>query len=139
MIISQIKKILCKTRAQQISHNRNKVIKYVTVNNFNNKFRNRSIKTWYHGYIDCRIVHLLILQKFQYVITHRMKDVKMVTGGLKFHFESLICANLVYQLYALQMFTHSHTHTHTQSMCVCAHEHMSCFCTEIMFNGGHKK
>jgi len=68
-----------------------------------------------------------------------MKDVKMVTGGLKFHFESLICANLVYQLYALQMFTHSHTHTHTQSMCVCAHEHMSCFCTEIMFNGGHKK
>jgi len=32
-------------RAQQISHNRNKVIKYVMVNNFNNIYHNRSIKT----------------------------------------------------------------------------------------------
>ena len=43
--IGRAPKILYKTRAQQISHNRNKVIKYVEVNNFNNKYHKRSNKT----------------------------------------------------------------------------------------------
>jgi len=74
-----------------------------------------------------------------------MNNVKMVTGVLKFHFESLICANLVYQLYVIQKLKHVtlhifiHNHMHIQSMCVCALEHMSYFCTEIMFHCGHKK
>ena len=59
------------------------------------------LKPCYHRYIDCRIVHLLMLQKFSYIIRHGMNDVKMVTGGLKFHFESLIRANLVYQTYVI--------------------------------------
>jgi len=58
----------------------------------------------------------------------------MVTGGLKFHFKSLIHANLVHQLYVIQklkhvtlhIFTHTHTHTHTH-----AHAHIKhvCVCT----------
>jgi hypothetical protein len=56
-----------------------------------------------------------------------MNDVKMVTGGLKFHSESLICANLVYQIYVIQKLknvtlhthTHAHAHAHTKQVCVC--------------------
>jgi hypothetical protein len=72
-----------------------------------------------------------------------MNDVEMVTGNLKFYFESLVCAKLVYQLYDIQKlnmllytYSHTHMHMHTQSMCVCvcvcALEHMYYFCTEII-------
>jgi len=59
-----------------------------------------------------------------------MNDVKMVTGGLKFHFESFIYANLVYQIYVIQklknvtLHTHTHAHAHTKQVCVCALEHV---------------